>query len=204
MARQYQSIMVAALAGMLAACTSASSGDTDGGACVGEACQARGQMCPEGEVVRGFDDDGALVCAPQSGLRQQLCSGQQVVSGIRADGSVMCIDPLAERGCAEGGVLTGVDAAGQPVCVGLAEVVREYVNTRCYVYIGWRDSCDGCTTVPVKFGRTRGADAECAVAGADSTCATFDLFGQLVQMAGVSTDGDVNDDDKFWIGLKCE
>jgi hypothetical protein len=31
----------------------------------------------------------------------------------------------------------------------------------------------------------------------------FTLYGQSVRMYGLNTDGDVNGDDKFWIGFKC-
>lgn len=201
------SVMIAALA--LGACSSASSDDDlDGGGCAGAACMASGQVCPAGEVVAGFNDDGSLVCVPQTGgggLAQQQCSGQQVVGGIRADGSIICVDQVQAGSCEGGQFMTGISSTGEPTCGDIPpEVVRDYVNSNCYVYFGWSDSCDGCVDPPAKIGRTRGLDGDCGASGSDSTCATFDLFGQIVEMAGINTDGDVNGDDKFWVGIKCQ
>lgn len=86
----------------------------------------------------------------------------------------------------------------------LATYIRDYVNANCYVYFGWRDSCNGCTTAPIKYGRARGLTSGCGTVGTDSSCTVHTLFSQSVQMHGLSTDGDVDGNDKFWIGFKCE
>ena len=82
-------------------------------------------------------------------------------------------------------------------------VLRDYVNANCYVYFGWRDSCDGCTSAPIKAGRTRGLSGACTSFGGDSTCQNRSLFGQTLDLAGINTDGDVDGNDKFYIGIKC-
>jgi hypothetical protein len=176
----------------------------DASACSGGNCAVGDQRCPEGQVVNGVNADGTLECVEQARLRQQTCSGRLVVSGIRADGTVMCSDPATVVSCGPGEVMTGVGDTGEPLCTTIDALVREYVNSRCYVYFGWRDSCDGCTDPPGKVGRVRGDAMGCSASGDDGGCAAFDLFGQRVEMVGVNTDGDVNGDDKFWIGLKCE
>ena len=73
--------------------------------------------------------------------------------------------------------------------------IRTYVRSKCYVYFGWRDSCDGCTSSPSKWGYMRG-DGTCFKTGTNSTCAGSWL--------GINTDGDVNGDDKFYIRLRCD
>jgi hypothetical protein len=40
-------------------------------------------------------------------------------------------------------------------------------------------------------------------AGLDNTCASVVLGADTVSLFGLSTDGDVNDDDKFFVGLQC-
>ena len=53
------------------------------------------------------------------------------------------------------------------VCVaGYGEAAVGYVRSRGAVYLGWRDSCDGCTTAPSKWGLA--SDATCSN-GVDNT-----------------------------------
>ena len=94
--------------------------------------------------------------------------------------------------------MRGIDATGSPICSDLLD----FVNTRCRLFFGWRDNCDSCTSVPLKYGRVND-DACSSLTGTDSSCLVATLGGQDVRMYGVNTDGDVNDDDKFYIGIKC-
>jgi|GEM_PF-4305455 len=198
-------LLLLAIACLACADSDPADGGVDGGAaCAGGLCAALNQSCPDGQVVSGVDPDGTLICVDQVRLRQQTCNGRLVVSGIRSDGSVMCVDPITTVRCGVGEVLTGIDESGEPECSTVDALVRDYVNSRCYLYLGWRDSCDGCSEPPVKVGRVRGDAMDCGVAGDNGTCATFSLFGQDVDMVSINTDGDVNDDDKFWVGVKCE
>eukprot|EP00049_Salpingoeca_infusionum_P017601 m.353622 g.353622 ORF g.353622 m.353622 type:complete len:371 (+) comp16807_c0_seq1:220-1332(+) len=85
---------------------------------------------------------------------------------------------------------------------GLATTIRNYVNKNCRLFIGYTDSCDGCTSV-YKKGWANG-DGACQMSGSDSTCSNANIFGYNVKLLGINTDGDVNGDDKFYIGFRCQ
>ncbi|MBK9034473.1 MAG: hypothetical protein IPL61_24935 [Myxococcales bacterium] len=133
----------------------------------------------------GGDVDGndklhlGLTCtpptAPGEASRTQCPDGQFVV-GTNADGSFDCADPAA--------------------------AFAAYVDTHCALFLGWRDSCDGCTQAPTKWGKT-GTSACTPGVGADDTCTAMTLGGTTVQMFGLNTDGDVNSDDTLYLGLRC-
>ena len=80
----------------------------------------------------------------------------------------------------------------------IAETLRE----GCYVYFGWRDSCNGCTDDPSKWGRVNTVSCENGVGNAN-TCAATPINGTTVQLFGLNTDGDVGGDDKLYVGLRC-
>jgi hypothetical protein len=167
----------------LVGCESSSDGADAAVVGVGDRADAAalaGKLCPRGEFLRGLDATGAIVC-------------EALV--------------LPSITCSAGNFVAGIDSLGNPICKPVelsTEFVRDYVNANCYLYIGWRDSCSGCTDAPVKFARTRGLEPACSVTGGDSSCASFTLFDRTLPMAGLNTDGDVNDDDKFWFGLVCD
>ena len=73
----------------------------------------------------------------------------------------------------------------------------------CTLYAGWRDSCNECTTAPAKWGSVRQGVCANGV-GVDDTCNTFLLGADMVTMFGLNTDGDVDNDDKFHVGFRCE
>jgi hypothetical protein len=100
--------------------------------------------------------------------------------------------------CAPGSART--DAAG--TCTPLSAAVLGYVGTSCYLYMGWRDSCTGCTDDPAKWGSVN--DATCTAKGTNDTCSTAQLGDDSVRLLGVNTDGDVGDDDQFYLGLRCD
>jgi hypothetical protein len=88
-------------------------------------------------------------------------------------------------------------------CTPVSEAAIAYVGGKCALHLGWSDSCDGCTTGPAKWGAA--GDGGCSNgAGTDDTCVTTTLGGQSVNLFGLSTDGDVNGDDKFYLGLGCQ
>jgi hypothetical protein len=174
-----------------------------------------GLSCADGELAKwsatgatwecGGDDD-TRYDGTHFAVSNQACPPGQVVTGVNAAGSVTCV-PAVQRSssCPANQFMTGIDAEGRPICGGLpVAVLRDYVNTNCYLYFGWRDSCDGCTAEPFKAGRVRGAFSGCSSTGADSGCAVHALFGQSVELFGLNTDGNVGNDDKFWVGLKCQ
>jgi hypothetical protein len=102
--------------------------------------------------------------------------------------------------CPAGQYATGV-SEGSVTCSTIDEAIVAYVKERCALYLGWRDSCNGCTTVPSKWGRA--GDAICDVTGADSNCLPHALGTETVNLVGINTDGDVGGDDKFHIGMFC-
>jgi len=104
--------------------------------------------------------------------------------------------------CAVGEFLVGLNGS-TPICAPIAHVLQSYFAQSCFVYFGWMDNCDGCSTPPTKWGRT--SENACVNgAGVDNTCTTHALGGPVVRMFGLNTDGDVNDDDKFFYGFRCQ
>jgi hypothetical protein len=57
--------------------------------------------------------------------------------------------------------------------------------------------------LPSKRGRVSGAACENG-ARANATCSTATLGTESVGLFGLNTDGIVDDDDKFYVGLRCE
>jgi hypothetical protein len=96
----------------------------------------------------------------------------------------------------------GIDAGGAIVCAPIGGAARDAVNAGCAVYLGQRDSCSGCSTPPVKWGWASG-DACANGVGLDSTCAPANLGGESVTLFGLSTDGDVDENDKLYLGFHC-
>jgi hypothetical protein len=77
-----------------------------------------------------------------------------------------------------------------------------YVRDGCSLYLGWRDTCDGCTTAPSKWGRASSTLCENGT-GAGNTCTAPVLGAETVQLFGLNTGGDVDDNDKLYVGLRC-
>ncbi len=103
--------------------------------------------------------------------------------------------------CGAGQVVVGRTGSSW-TCASPADAVVDYVSNNCALYLGWQDACDGCTTDPVKWGRA--GDGSCLNgAGADNTCGTAVLGTETINLFGLNTDGTVNDDDKFHVGLDC-
>ena len=104
--------------------------------------------------------------------------------------------------CDEGEFVTTI-SGGNVMCSGAASAVLDFVRSECSLYFGWRDVCDGCTSSPQSWGRVNSVECEDG-AGTNNTCASHDLDGTMVQLYGLATFGDVNGDDKFYVGLHCE
>jgi hypothetical protein len=110
-------------------------------------------------------------------------------------------DAPAEAPCADGSFLSAAGPGGGQ-CVTARGAIASYAGADCSLYAGWRDSCDGCTTPPAKWGVTN--DEACTLGvGADDTCTRPTLGGEVVRMFGLNSDGDVNGDDKFYFGFQC-
>jgi len=146
------------------------------------------QRCPAGQVANGLNANGTLSCAAPA-------TDATTLGGVAASGYVR-----SNQSCPAGSVLSGFNAAGAPQCTSLGS----YINANCTLYFGWRDTCDGCTSGPSKVGSVSG-DACTNLAGGNNTCVSVDLGSDRgVRMLGINTDGDVNEDDKFFIGIRCK
>lgn len=103
--------------------------------------------------------------------------------------------------CGPGQLLTKI-SGGDVTCTPASGALLSYVRASCSIYFGWRDGCDGCTTAPTKWGRVSSTSCDIG-SGADNSCTTAMLGSDSVQLLGISPDGDVDDDDKFYVGLHC-
>jgi hypothetical protein len=105
--------------------------------------------------------------------------------------------------CPPGQFVTGIEADGTLACAAPAPLAAGYFKDHCTLYFGFQDGCGGCTTAPTKWGRAR--DGLCTNdLGANNTCQTALLGGASVELFGLNTDGDVNDDDKLYVGFRCD
>lgn len=145
-----------------------------------------------------------------------LLDGQWVpLVGINTDGDVdgndtffvglHCESPspqtltAADR-CPFGTLLTGVDDDGALLCRAPVDAIGPVVRQSCQVTFGYRDSCNGCTDPPVKWGRS---STESCDPGTNASCGVQSLDGTAVQLLGINTDGDVDGNDKLYVGLSC-
>jgi hypothetical protein len=120
-----------------------------------------------------------LSCATaitSSGNATGKCPAGRFVKGLNPDGTLACADAKAEIAAA--------------------------VRGSCSAYWGVRDNCHNCTTLPEKWGRSNGTGCLNGT-GSDNTCSTASLGGSTVQVFGLNPDGDVDDNDKLYLGLKC-
>jgi hypothetical protein len=168
--------------------------------------RTRGTGC---EIGAGAD----MSCAAQ------FIDGDWVVQvGVNADGDVDGNDKLylgmsceavasaggpAEGRCPFGQIVVGLHADGTIECLSPADVIAASLRQRCHVYFGYTDGCEGCLADPVKWGRASSVACE-AGAGSDSGCVATTLGGADVALVGLNTDGDVDGNDMFYVGLVCE
>lgn len=107
-----------------------------------------------------------------------------------------------DRLCQPGELLTSVDAQGTITCSPIAPVAATAVRASCSLYFGQRDSCGSCNLAPTKWGLAR--TGACQTSGAaNDTCTTATLGGVAVNLFGLNTVGDLDDNDKLYYGLNC-
>jgi hypothetical protein len=104
--------------------------------------------------------------------------------------------------CGPGEYVVSATPEGTTQCLPAGKLAVNYVRDECGLYAGWRDGCDGCVDPPSKWGHTHGTSCEIG-AGAEMTCAAQFLAGDWVVQIGVNADGDVDGNDKFYLGLEC-
>jgi hypothetical protein len=124
----------------------------------------------------------------------------KLYAGFRCD-SVAGGGPVATS-CPAGQFVTGIEPSGQLRCVPYGSVASDWVNAGCRLYFGWRDSCNGCSGAPGKWGRAGGSFCENGT-GVGFSCTTPTLGGATVGLYGLDIDGDVNGDDQLYLGLDC-
>jgi len=129
-------------------------------------------------------------------------SGGAATGGAASTVSTGGADMITPQACDDGEFAIGFDEDGVLECDTIDSTVAGAVGEGCALYFGWRDSCDECTAAPNKWGHVN--TTNCVVgAGGDNTCAETELGDDTVQLLGINTDGNVNGDDKFSIGLHC-
>lgn len=137
--------------------------------------------------------------------------------GLNTDGDVdtndrfyvglKCVTPTPQSGpssgaCPPGEFVTGTHSDGTLECTNPAVVAVEYFRNQCNLYFGWNDGCNGCGTPPIKWGRVR--DGFCQTgAGTNNTCTATTLGADTVNFFGLNTDGNVDDNDTFYVGFRC-
>lgn len=104
--------------------------------------------------------------------------------------------------CPTGSFLVGLDADGSVQCESALPVIQQYFAAHCEIVFGWRDGCGACSDPPAKFGTVR-SGACTTSGGTDDTCTDHVLGDATVSMYGLSPDGDVDDNDKLYFGLRC-
>jgi len=76
------------------------------------------------------------------------------------------------------------------------QMIRTWVRSNCRVELGWRDSCGSCVNAPSRVVSSYGNGSCGPFSGGEALCRSG--------WAGLGTDGNVNNDDVFYIRLVCE
>lgn len=176
------------------ACAEGSSLDGNGGAASSSAAS--------GASPTGVSSGGPVTStqASSSGtLAGVVSTGTQSTTG--GAGST-ATGMLGDRLCPAGELLVGVDAQGTIACAPFAQTAVDAVRDRCSLYFGQRDDCDGCALAPTKWGSV--GTGACATSGnVNDSCTTATLGGTMVDLFGMNTLGDVDENDKLYFGLHC-
>lgn len=188
-----------------------------------------GQSCPGGQVLRGVAADGTLNCVPDANttyngsdfaVSNQSCPSGQKLTGINASGNAICAADIdtnttysgsnfatSNQACASNQFVRGISSSGAIQCAALDSAINTYIRNHCWIHFGWRDSIDGGNSAPAKYLRVQASNGSgtpgCSSVGGDNDCLQYTLHGQSVRLAALNTDGTVNDDDKFYIGMYC-
>jgi hypothetical protein len=167
-----------------------SSVDCSNGAGQNNTCSADVMLGPTSFQLYGLNTDGDVDNNDQFFLGASCAP-------IQTEGS------LVEGSCPTGTFVRSVNAQGLLECVTPDALMSDAFAQACTFYFGWRDGCNGCTTGPSKWGHLK-VDQCINDAGVDNTCSTHMLGPNTVEQFGLNTDGDVDDNDTFFIGMACQ
>jgi hypothetical protein len=110
--------------------------------------------------------------------------------------------PTSAASCPSQQLATGV--SGLTVsCNPAAARADDYLRSSCSAYHGQRDECNACTSGPDKWGSVSTASCSSGV-GDDNSCANYNLSDTMAPLFGLNLDGDVDDNDKLYVGLRCQ
>ena len=107
----------------------------------------------------------------------------------------------ATGNCPSGSMVTGIGDGGVVVCTPVENFAADYAREHCKAYLGWRDDCDGCTDPPTRWASAGSLD--CGT-GSSSNCVTASIDGLSRPLSVFNTDGTVDENDKFYVGMQCE
>lgn len=157
-------------------------------------CTGVGSTC----VSTTLDDPSTPVELAALDLDGDVNDDDKIYAGLHC---ITAPRPTAPAPCAPGWAINS-RRGNSWWCAPISEAAVGYVRSHCSVYLGWNDSCDGCTSPPTKWGHAN--DVDCVSgAGTNGTCTTATLAGETVKLFGLNTDGDTDGNDKFHIGLSC-
>lgn len=164
-------------------------------------------VCTDGAGVGGSCTQPTLGSVPVRlyglDIDGDFDENDQLYVGFGCTGG-LASEVTTDGACPDGTLAVGAWTDGRLVCASPAATVEAAVDSACHVYLGWSDGCDGCTTPPTKWGHVSGLGACESGAGANGVCIAPDLGGAPVPLYGLSTAGDVDGNDTFYVGFRCQ
>ena len=103
--------------------------------------------------------------------------------------------------CGPDELVTGISGTSV-TCASLGSVALDYMSSSCSLYTGWRDTCDACSLAPARWG-SAGTSACDVGMGGSNTCTMPSLGGSPIELLGLASGGDVDDNDKLYVGFAC-
>lgn len=105
------------------------------------------------------------------------------------DANAQAIADLAVSEINGGRLANGTVSASKLASGAVNAQVRDYIRSKCYIHIGWRDNCNGCNTVPATWAAKRvgNTNASCDAGSGERTCKDG--------WAGIGTHGQVDGND---------
>ncbi len=104
--------------------------------------------------------------------------------------------------CPEGSFVHGWDERGALICGRPFQQFSNTMRERCSAYLGWRDSCNDCVAPPSRWAGVTATGCSGSTPGA--RCMLHEVDGAELWMASVGMSGNVDGDDKFYVGFQCE